>query len=66
MPFQLVNDSPTEAIVGTHTRPMWMIAGMPTARASTIRSWRVRRLNRRRGLGAAAAAGEVAMSGWCA
>ena len=35
-------------------------------RASTMRSWRVKRLNRRRGLGAASAAGEVAMSGWCA
>ena len=44
MPFQLVNDRATEASVGTHTRPMWMNAGMPTARARTILSWRVRRL----------------------
>jgi hypothetical protein len=30
MPFQLVNDRKTDAIVGSQTKKMWTAAGMPT------------------------------------
>jgi hypothetical protein len=44
MPFQVVNDSSTEATVGTQTRKMWMKAGTPTMIARMILSRPVSRL----------------------
>src|SRR5579859_3346570 len=56
MPFQFVNDSPTDDSVGSQIRSRSRASGMPTMRARTSLSWRVSRLYRRRGRAAATAA----------
>src|SRR4051794_39322754 len=61
IPFHDVNDRKIDEIVGTHTRKMWMNAGIPTARPRTSLSWRVRMEKRRRRLGAPAAFVETAI-----
>src|ERR671916_1787559 len=38
IPFQSVNESKIDAIVGIHTRPMWRAAGIPTIANTTQRS----------------------------
>src|SRR5882724_2743544 len=47
MPFQLVNDSSTDAVVGTQTNTRCARVGMPTMSASTILSRRLKRRTRR-------------------